>query len=247
MTLAGKEAVEIDYWKNSEHEKPDSNSIYNLVLKAVEARVLLTKLETYGNVFSTAGTIVELGAGQAWGSCVVKYLFPNAHVTATDISPHAIASRHKWERVYDVDLDAAITCRSYEIPYEDESTDIVFCFSSAHHFVDHRGTLREIMRILKPGGHAYYFHEPACRGYIHAIAKRRVNAKRPAVPEDLILYKEIELISSEIGLSCTPVFSPTTIERSDLETLYYFTLRQLPFLQRLLPCSIDFTFRKNAT
>lgn len=242
--LSKKEQKEIDFWKRSETESPESKSVINLVEKLGDAKIFIDCILQHERIFAHASSFLELGAGQGWASCIVKSLFPEAHVTATDISPHAVASVQKWERVFDTDLDTTYACKSYDIPEDDTSLDCIFCFAAAHHFVAHRRTLYEIDRVLAPGGHCFYFYEPSCLPIWHPIAHRRVNRKRPEVPEDVLIYPEIRTLARESGLSCNLQFYPSTLKRGAFETIYYTLLQKIRPFQHLLPCTVNYHFSK---
>ncbi len=165
MDLAAKEAIEIRFWETSPVERPGSNSLENLLMKAAEARVFVEKLKTFNSLFAGARDILELGGGQGWASCIVKRSYPGTRLTLTDISSAAIASVDIWERVFGAEIEDARACRSYETPFPDASFDLIFAFSAAHHFVRHRRTLQEIRRLLRPGGSALYLYEPGCLAF----------------------------------------------------------------------------------
>ncbi|MCW5944102.1 MAG: class I SAM-dependent methyltransferase [Fimbriimonadaceae bacterium] len=242
--LAEKEQIEILFWRDSAHERPEADSLENLVNKLSEARVFLEKLSAFGDRFAGAQTILELGGGQGWASAMLKKRYPDKTLIASDISEFAIASVGKWERVFESKVDRTFACRAYEIPMEDASVDLVFCFAAAHHFVRHRSTMKELARVLRPGGAALYLHEPVCPPSMHKWAHRRVNRKRPEVPEDVLIYPEIVRLASEAGLRATVRFAPTTTNRGAIETVYYLAQQKLPFLRRLLPSSADFVIEK---
>lgn len=244
ISLTEKEEIEIQFWKNSPIESPGAETIENLVNKFCEARVFLAKLDYFHQHFEQATSILELGAGQGWASCIVKHTFPDKQVVASDISQYAIASVSKWERIFQATLDQTIQCRSYEIPHPDSSLDLIFCFEAAHHFVRHRRTLKEIYRVLKPGGICLYLHEPTCRKYLHRLAHARVNRNRPEVPEDVLVYPKLVKISQQVGLEAEVRFDPTTLNRGAVETIYYLLLQKLPLAKFYLPCSADFLFKK---
>lgn len=237
--LAEKERREIEAWAGNSVEHLGS-----VAAKFAESQAFLVKLGEYQPLFEAAGTILELGGGQGWAAGMVKRFFPDATVYSSDISPHAVAQTPEWERILKVKLDGSFACRSYEVPLPDASVDLVFTFESAHHFVAHRRTLTELHRILRPGGTALYLREPSCPAWVHGLAHRRVNKKRPEVPEDVLRYRELERLGREAGFDVTLRFDPSLIHRQPAELVYYAVLRNLRFLQRLLPCSSDYVFEK---
>lgn len=245
MELEKKEKIEIEFWKNAPEENPSVYSIPNLINKFKDAELFLDKISCYAADFKAATDILELGAGQGWASCMLKSYYPQARITTTDISPFAIESLHHWEAIFKVKIDERLSCKSYEVPLKDASFDLIFCFAAAHHFVKHGRTLRELKRLLKPGGKILYLHEPACRSYIYPLAKKRVNKKRHEVPEDLLIYRKLRQLARKEGLSARIIFTPLIRNRSFGGTLYFRMLSKLPFLQHILPCTIDVLMKKN--
>lgn len=242
--LATRRSIEIEFWRNSPDESPESRSLHNILNKAAEAEVFLACLDRHRARLTTSGRVLELGCGQGWASCIYKRLFPQADVTATDISPYAVMSVAKWEHIYEVKLDRAYACGSDTIPEPDASFDQVFCFAAAHHFVAHEATLAEIARILKPHGRAFFLHEPSTPRFFYERARQRVMRKRPSVPEDLLIPADIRRFAAKAGLDCIVDYDPSVLRRGPIETIYFLALRRLPFLQRLLPCTAHFIFEK---
>lgn len=244
MDVEKKQSIEIDYWRTSLHESPESDSIHNLVNKMSDAVVFLDCLSRFVNEENGSGKVLELGGGQGWASCVYKRLFPGARVTTTDISEFAIRSAHKWERLLNVSLDRSYACTSYATKEADSSIDLVFTFAAAHHFLRHKATLREIARILKPGGQALYLYEPATARILYRAAVWRVNRNRPDVPEDVLSTAHLLELAREQGLQARVEYYPSALKRGPVETLYYWILRCLPLLQSTLPCTANFVFTK---
>jgi ubiquinone/menaquinone biosynthesis C-methylase UbiE len=196
-------------------------------------------------VFRAARRIVEIGGGQGWASCLVKRVAPQAEVHLTDAVGEAIAGRAIWERAFACQLDGAHAAPAQTLPFEDGSVDIVFCYAAAHHFVDYAAALRETRRILSPTGHCFWFYEPTSPAWTQAAAERRVNAKRPDVPEHVMVPAEITRHARAAGLSCAMQYCTSIAHRGRMATLYYTVLGALPMLQRMLPCTGHFTFRRD--
>ena len=93
--IEAKQKIEIEFWRDSKDESPESDSIHNIINKVSDAGVFLDCLKRHENKLAINGKILELGAGQGWASCVYKRIFPRTHMTVTDISEFAIMSLHK--------------------------------------------------------------------------------------------------------------------------------------------------------
>jgi SAM-dependent methyltransferase len=242
--LSREQLIEVEFWRTSPTENPDTNAVENILHKCAEARLFLKEIRMYSNLFEQASVVLELGAGQAWASALVKREFPHLVIYASDISPYAVRSVVKWEHVFCSKVDRVFACPGNEIPLEDSSVDLVFCFQAAHHFRAHRTTLLEIKRVLKSRGVCLYLQEPCCPQFWHPLANWRVNRKRPEVPEDVIVHKKLVTIAREIGLSASYNLAPNAMNKGPFETIYNAFLGRFKLLQYLLPCAADLIFRK---
>ncbi len=239
-TIEEAQKIELALWDQLE----DQDWLGNLANKLSELRWLLPKFTLYRREFENAHSVLELGGGEGWASCVVKHLYPQHRVLVSDISESAIKGAPKWERIFESSLDQRFACKSYEVPLPDNSIDLIFSFQAAHHFGLHLETLREVARILTPGGTCIYLNEPSCRKYLYPIAKWRVNAKRPECPEDVLVFEELRRIAGQLGFSLQVKYSTVTINRGVFEGVYYKFLSMFPVFCKLLPCTADFVFRK---
>ncbi|MDD5322386.1 MAG: class I SAM-dependent methyltransferase [Methylococcales bacterium] len=244
-----KQKIEIEFWRNAEHESPEADSLHNIVNKVTDTAVFMDCLNRHEKELITNGRVLELGGGQGWASCAYKRLFPDAHVTVTDISQYAVMSLPKWERLFEVKIDNSYACTSYEINESDASLDLVFCFAAAHHFLAHKRTLREISRILKPGGKAIYFNEPATPRYLYSLARWKLERTRPEVPEDMLITSELRKLAREAALDIHVDYYPSIIKRGPFRAIQAVSIIRdsFPFLQRLLPSSANFIFTKNGS
>ncbi len=105
-----------------------------------------------------APAVLDLGCGP--GSLTDKLLsIPNVKLTGVDISPAMIReARRKFPQVeFFVDDAEALS-------FEDNSLDAVFCSGVLHHFPALDMALKEIHRVLKPGG-LFVAREPNDRNF----------------------------------------------------------------------------------
>ncbi|MBQ8620000.1 MAG: methyltransferase domain-containing protein [Clostridia bacterium] len=95
--------------------------------------------------------VLELGCGT--GSMWRGVSLPQGcHVTLTDLSPGMLEkARSSTGHLH---ADYAI-CNAMSLPYGDSSFDVVIANMMLYHVPDIPGALREIHRVLKPGGRFY--------------------------------------------------------------------------------------------
>ena len=100
--------------------------------------------------------VIDLGCGTGvLLGCLLEHLDQDGAVTAVDISGRMIEkakAKHQDDRVRFLVADAA------RIPVPDASADRVLCFSAWPHFPDPDAVIRELLRILKPGGRLHVWH-----------------------------------------------------------------------------------------
>ena len=245
LDLLSKERLEVNAWRDSPTESPQADSLENIINKLTDAPVFMEAFARHRDTFMRASTLLELGGGQGWASCIAKRILGNGkRVIATDLSPFAVASTRKWERLFSVQLDGAFACRSYELPVRDGSLDLIFTFQAAHHFVAHRSTANEIQRVLRPGGTCLYLHEPTCHRLLHTLARARVNTNGMPVPEDVLVLSRLKQLGEEAGLDVSSNFDLSLAKRGPVEMLYYLMMRKSGPLKHVLPCTRDICFRK---
>ena len=100
------------------------------------------------------GRVLEVGCGRGVGVEIILDVFKAARVEAFDLDPRMLrrASRRLGSRGNMVRLwvgDAAA------IAQKDGHYDAVFDFGIIHHIPDWREAIREVYRVLKPGGRLY--------------------------------------------------------------------------------------------
>lgn len=112
---------------------------------------------------------LELGSGTGFFLLNLKQagVLENGHVT--DISPGMVrvAQRNAESLGFTVEGRVADAER---IPYPDDTFDLVVGHAVLHHIPDVEQAIREVLRVLKPGGRFVFCGEPTARGDV--IARR---------------------------------------------------------------------------
>lgn len=93
--------------------------------------------------------ILELGCGNGTGTKLIKKYFHPKQLYAIDVDPHQIELAQKRIRDKSITFEEA---DAEKLPYKNESIDIVFDFSVIYHIDNWKNALKEIKRVLKPGG-----------------------------------------------------------------------------------------------
>jgi len=100
-----------------------------------------------------ATDFLEIGCGNGE---VSKYIARNyvGKVIATDIDPDQIAIARKGSgNISNLRFQVA---DAVELPFEDESFDVVIAFGVLHHIDKWDTAMAEIIRVLRPGGYLIY-------------------------------------------------------------------------------------------
>jgi ubiquinone/menaquinone biosynthesis C-methylase UbiE len=95
-----------------------------------------------------------------------------------------------------------------EIPYADATFDMVTCRVAAHHFSSPEGFVREVARVLRPGGYFLLIdgtvpdNDPILEAWLHRVEKWRDPSHGRFLPrkewDDLTLSNGLTILKSEI-------------------------------------------------
>jgi ubiquinone/menaquinone biosynthesis C-methylase UbiE len=126
------------------------------------------------------GDGLEIGAGTGYfGLNLVRAGVVRSY-TATDISPGMLTVLSRTAEQHGIEA-ATACCDAGELPFPDDSFDIVFGHAVLHHLPDLEGSFREFLRVLRPGGRIAFCGEPSHYGdRIAELPKRAAHAVAPA-------------------------------------------------------------------
>jgi ubiquinone/menaquinone biosynthesis C-methylase UbiE len=142
----------------------------------------------------TFGDGLEIGSGTGYFSLNLLQLGTIERLTATDISPGMLERLSRTAEELGVEARTVAT-EAEELPFEDESFDIVFGHAVLHHIPDLERAFAEFRRVLRPGGTIAFCGEPSRHGDALAalpkragllaapVWRRLVGARVRAVPE----------------------------------------------------------------
>lgn len=123
---------------------------------------------------------LEIGAGTGYFGINLALAGAIDDYTATDISPGMLGVLEKTAATVGVEVATACT-EAGDLPFDDESFDIVFGHAILHHLPDLDGAFAEFLRVLRPGGVVAFCGEPSHYGdRLAEIPKRAAWRLSPA-------------------------------------------------------------------
>ena len=119
-----------------------------------------------------AAKILEVGCGRGAGACLLLEKFQPALLHAMDLDRKMIRQALAYLNPEQQERISLYVGDVFRLPYRDAVLDGVFGFGVLHHLPDWRGGLREVARVLKPGG--FYFLEEFYPQFYQNFLARRV-------------------------------------------------------------------------
>src|SRR6476469_9748807 len=107
------------------------------------------------------------------GTDLLQFARGGAHCTGIDLTPRSIEiTRHRF-KLYGADGDFMLADGEH-LPFASESFDVVYSNGVLHHTPDTAGAIREVHRVLRPGGTAkvMLYHRNSLNYWFEIILRR---------------------------------------------------------------------------
>jgi ubiquinone/menaquinone biosynthesis C-methylase UbiE len=144
-----------------------------------QAQVLSKLRKALGHEPTGFSRGLEIGAGTGYFTLNLLRTGVLERAVATDISPGMLNSLRASAGKLGVEVDTA-RCEAAELPFEDDSFDLVFGHAVLHHLPDLRAAFREFLRVMRPGARLAFCGEPSHYGdRLAELPKRGAQAVSP--------------------------------------------------------------------
>jgi ubiquinone/menaquinone biosynthesis C-methylase UbiE len=138
----------------------------------VQKKILLPWIKSQVQIPGN-GTFLEIGCGRGAGACMLLEEFSPKAVHAMDLDEAMISEATRYIPPGPREKINLYVGDSFFLPHRDASMDAVFGFGVLHHLPDWQGGVKEIARVLKPGG-LYFLEEFYPPFYLNFLARRLV-------------------------------------------------------------------------
>ena len=124
--------------------------------------------------------LLDLGCGAGENS--VYFAKKGAHCVAADYSPGMVEVAQKLAAANGVQIEGC-TANAMALEFPDNTFDIVYASNLLHHLPDPKACIREMHRVLKPGGKACFWdplkHNPVINVYRRIATSVRTEDEMP--------------------------------------------------------------------
>ncbi len=154
---------------------------------------LVRLLEPHRALFGGAQTVLDIGSGTGVFLPHLARLAAQASIVALDLSREMLR-RAKANGRTPVGY-GLVRGDGLRLPLRSSCVDMVTCHNSFAHFDDRAAALREIRRVLRPGGRLFILHD---------LGRERVNAIHSAAPDPRIrthLLSPVEQVAPVVKAS----------------------------------------------
>lgn len=127
--------------------------------------------------------LLEIGCGMGYDS--LEFLKRGVRVTATDLTPNAVAITRKHFELEEVQAEDIRTANALALPFPDSTFDAVWANGVLHATGDTALAIREVRRVLKPQGRAivsHFYRKPSWMYLLHHLGRENIEYKEEDPP-----------------------------------------------------------------
>jgi ubiquinone/menaquinone biosynthesis C-methylase UbiE len=139
--------------------------------------------------------LLEIGCGLGYDS--LEFLKRGVRVTATDLTPNAVALARRHFALAGVEADEVRTANALDLPFADNTFDAVWANGVLHATGDTRRAIAEARRVLKPGGRAiisHFYRKPSWMYWLSRYGRENIEHKDEDPPVN-DFYTEAEILA----------------------------------------------------
>lgn len=143
--------------------------------------------------------ILEVGCGMGYDS--LEFLRRGVQVTATDLTSQAVELTLRHFESENVQAEEVRTANVLELPFADETFTAVWANGVLHATGDTAGAIKEVRRVLKPGGRAiisHFYRKPSWMYVLHRWGRENIEYKQEDPPVNTF-YTEKEILAMFSG------------------------------------------------
>ncbi len=165
---------EIEFRKKLSRQQIDGERFFEdeYDAKGIEKILAERMKKTYDNMVSlkdrgvVLSPYLEIGAERCQRSLVMENDL-EVSGAAVDISYDMLKSCDHYKKAFNKQkVPLRVCCDANNLPFMMGSIPFVFCYETLHHFPEPYPIVKEIHRVLQPGGH-FFFHEEPFKKVLH--------------------------------------------------------------------------------
>jgi ubiquinone/menaquinone biosynthesis C-methylase UbiE len=159
---------------------PDYDSKWGITFGTAGQEVVTTKLGKALGEAGAFGRALEIGAGTGYFSLNLLQAGVVREAVCTDISRGMLDELERSAARLGLEV-LTVRCDAQELPFPDDSFDLVFGHAVLHHLPDLDAAFREFRRVLRPRGRIAFCGEPSEYGdRLAGVPKRAALRMAPA-------------------------------------------------------------------
>jgi ubiquinone/menaquinone biosynthesis C-methylase UbiE len=150
--------------------------------------------------------LLEIGCGMGFDS--LEFLKRGVRVTATDLTPSAVKTTKEHFALEGVHAEDVREANALDLPFPDETFDAVWSNGVLHATGDTPLAIREVWRVLKPGGVAiisHFYRKPSWLYTVSRLGRENIEHRDSDPPinefytdeQILEMFKDFKVIAAE--------------------------------------------------